>query len=595
MNYNSFVFVFSKSVDKTDIQKGELLSLIEMQKNDIVIRIKSIEEIESQGGISFNNNDLLKNVEDGFVCVTFLSQCALVLSSIELDIKEIIRRSGYIQSGGKLLFISKWENLEIDFIQHIVLEFCKKEEKYYNIVFYKEKDNQTKIKLEGLLIDDKRYHIGDKSFNVASDKIVSDLKDQFGDLKLQNGGDSIFLFREKAKIRDNSILADLYEDRDLVDYCVCYLSEYKKDNIFHEMDDLKERKPFWSGIFTTPHRLMNAMLNIAKVDQNSIVLDPFCHTGTLAIEASQIGCKVIVSDIFGTIGAKDNYDFLCSGANNFLNLVKKISDNIKNKDLTGKLLDIIDKSTYLNNQGLPEANNEVLTEIKELDERLYFYILRRYMMENLRGAELDPLNKFLETYLSSDKNDPGYGLFAKQLELFENTFRVTNESIITLNKENEEFFTDSFYKTKRIGYLNNSVDNYPSFQKNDICSKDDYNIDKDSIDAIVTDPPYGYGEDLNANQVEEIYTYLIEKSIKWLKPGGSLIFCALDKVKTGRIEGLIFTERILEIVNFTAKKNNAKFIMNDILLTNKHLKNVYYWKSKYALNRSIISLQIIKN
>lgn len=600
MVQNSYLFVFSKPFEKTDISKGELVSLIELQKKDVVIRVNLIEEYEDKfGKLNFfkKTSDLCdKNI----TYILFLSQSAIVICNFEINIKEIIRRSGYIHSCGKFLFLSKWEDLSVENLRDNIVDFCKTENAWHSTVFYKYSDNKIQNKLEPLIIDDTRYHIKNQSFNIAVGKLESELKQKQQELRLKYKQEHIFIFLEKVKVNENSILSNLYEDRNIVDYSICYLSQYKKDNPIHEMDDFKELKPYWAGIFTTPHRLMNAMLNIAKVDEKSIVVDPFCHTGTLAIEASQIGCKVIVSDICGTNGAKDNYDFLCKGAKNFKSLVNKIEKHLEDDSLTMNFKNIISDNIKLNEQGLPETKGDIIDLIPVLSERLYFYILRRYNMEIHRGAELgtDNYKDYVKGYIEKFSNGkllPSYRLFTNQFVCFEEEHKRIGIPLVSINTSNENFFTDSFYKSNRIGYINKSKRKKPKFMKNDICDDDNYNISESSVDAVITDPPYGYGEDLSIKQVEKIYTSLINKAIKWLKPKGFLIFCALDKVKTGRKENLLFTENILDIVSVVSKKNQVDFVLNDILLTSNHLKNVYYWKSKYALNRSIICLQILKN
>ena len=338
---NNFLFVFTKPIERTDISKGELISLIELQKSDAVIRVESYDIYESK----FLEPNGIDTDEEDFTYIFFLSQSAIVTSNFDFDIEEIIRRSGYIHSCGKFIFSTKWADLSIQKIEEEVVAFCTKEKYWHKTVFYKASENRIKSKLEALLIDDSRYHIKNQSFHFAADSLETNLNQRQGKLKLPYKSEHIFIILEKLKVNDNTMLSGLYEGRDIVDYSVCYLSEYKKDNPIHEMDDLKELKPFWAGIFTTPHRLMNAMLNIAKVDENSTILDPFCHTGTLVIEASQIGCNIIACDLMGGNGAKDNYDFFCKGAENFLTLVEEINSHIIDKKLNAKFKKIIDNNT----------------------------------------------------------------------------------------------------------------------------------------------------------------------------------------------------------------------------------------------------------
>ena len=48
MNYYSYLFVFYKNIDKTDIFRGELISLIELQNIGNVIHIETVESAISK-------------------------------------------------------------------------------------------------------------------------------------------------------------------------------------------------------------------------------------------------------------------------------------------------------------------------------------------------------------------------------------------------------------------------------------------------------------------------------------------------------------------------------------------------------------------
>ena len=45
-------------------------------------------------------------------------------------------------------------------------------------------------------------------------------------------------------------------------------------------------------------KLARCMVNLARVKEGQLVLDPFCGTGGILIEAGIIGCKVVGSDIY---------------------------------------------------------------------------------------------------------------------------------------------------------------------------------------------------------------------------------------------------------------------------------------------------------
>lgn len=56
------------------------------------------------------------------------------------------------------------------------------------------------------------------------------------------------------------------------------------------------KRPFFYPGSMSP-KLARCMVNLSRVKENELVLDPFCGTGGILIEAGLIGCKVVGSDI----------------------------------------------------------------------------------------------------------------------------------------------------------------------------------------------------------------------------------------------------------------------------------------------------------
>jgi len=56
----------------------------------------------------------------------------------------------------------------------------------------------------------------------------------------------------------------------------------------------------------------------------------------------------------------------------------------------------------------------------------------------------------------------------------------------------------------------------------------------------------------------------------------------------------MFTEDIIGMANNVAKNMGIVFIVTSLHPVIRGPLFTYYWKSKYALNRSIIALQILK-
>ena len=81
-----------------------------------------------------------------------------------------------------------------------------------------------------------------------------------------------------------------------------------------ETDLLEKRKvgerPFFSPISLHP-KYARALINMAEVKRGQTVLDPFCGTGGIVIEAAEMGMKAVASDFDEDmiIGCQENLDF----------------------------------------------------------------------------------------------------------------------------------------------------------------------------------------------------------------------------------------------------------------------------------------------
>ena len=88
---------------------------------------------------------------------------------------------------------------------------------------------------------------------------------------------------------------------------------YIEDKIT-ETDLLDKRKvaerPFFSPISLHP-KYARALINMAAVKRGQTVLDPFCGTGGIVIEAAEMGMKAVASDFDEDmiIGCQENLDF----------------------------------------------------------------------------------------------------------------------------------------------------------------------------------------------------------------------------------------------------------------------------------------------
>jgi tRNA (guanine10-N2)-dimethyltransferase len=71
-----------------------------------------------------------------------------------------------------------------------------------------------------------------------------------------------------------------------------------------------QHRPYFSPISLHP-KLARALVNLSAIKKNEVLLDPFCGTGGILIEAGIIGISVVGSDIEDKMvkGCKENLDF----------------------------------------------------------------------------------------------------------------------------------------------------------------------------------------------------------------------------------------------------------------------------------------------
>jgi tRNA (guanine10-N2)-dimethyltransferase len=83
-----------------------------------------------------------------------------------------------------------------------------------------------------------------------------------------------------------------------------------KLNKKHFEDSKPHKRPFFYPGSMNP-KLARCMVNLSRVKEGQLLLDPFCGTGGILIEAGLIGCKVVGSDIYWKMknGTSINLDY----------------------------------------------------------------------------------------------------------------------------------------------------------------------------------------------------------------------------------------------------------------------------------------------
>ena len=132
---------------------------------------------------------------------------------------------------------------------------------------------------------DETFAVRVKRFHSDIDTVATERK--MGSLILENCDDiRVNLKKPKSLIR---VVA--FED-------VVYVAiERIKLNKKHFEGTKPHKRPFFYPGSMSP-KLARCMVNLARVKEGQLVLDPFCGTGGILIEAGIIGCKVVGSDTY---------------------------------------------------------------------------------------------------------------------------------------------------------------------------------------------------------------------------------------------------------------------------------------------------------
>ncbi len=94
-----------------------------------------------------------------------------------------------------------------------------------------------------------------------------------------------------------------------------------------------QKRPFFSPVSLHP-RLARALVNLSRIKEGQTLLDPFCGTGGVLIEAALIGARIIGSDIDKRMvrGAKENLSSLNIDSELFCADISAIKDRVGRVD-----------------------------------------------------------------------------------------------------------------------------------------------------------------------------------------------------------------------------------------------------------------------
>lgn len=143
-----------------------------------------------------------------------------------------------------------------------------------------------------------------------------------------------------------------------------------------------QNRPFFSPISLHP-KIARALVNLSAVKKNQILLDPFCGTGGILLEAGLIGVKVIGSDIENKMiqGSKKtldffnikNYDLFCCDVGDVKKYVKKVNAVVtdlpygKSTTTKGETTDKLYARAFENISKILKKNSRAVIGVSNID------------------------------------------------------------------------------------------------------------------------------------------------------------------------------------------------------------------------------------
>ena len=203
-------------------------------------------------------------VTEGLVILKNISE-----DSLNAYYEILTRRLGYTHEVHEIIIKSDIDNMEKDISQ---IEWC------------------------GYI--DETFAVRVKRFSSEIDTVATERK--IGSLILDSCSSiKVNLSKPKSLVRVVAFKDDIY-----------VAIERIKLNKKHFEESKPHKRPFFYPGSMNP-KLARCMVNLSRIREGQLLLDPFCGTGGILIEAGLIGCKVVGSDIYWKMknGTAINLDY----------------------------------------------------------------------------------------------------------------------------------------------------------------------------------------------------------------------------------------------------------------------------------------------
>lgn len=395
-------------------------------------------------------------------------------------------------------------------------------------------------------------------------------------------------------------------------YYICYQQFAKNDNPFFYFD---ENKPAWKSHTTMPHSLTAALINSTRPHQpETKICDPFGGTGTTWFEVKRIGLPAAVhsSDLSPIMKLllSDNLQFF---------LMQKDSLETVLKQLNAVLGAVRREGT----QGILQLG---LSQDEDMEAASYSYAVR--LLDDLKREQPDEDQEF--KFSQSFVDDLGHKQFITRIVFYivlraelRNQGGYKRKSR-TFDKAFEKSLKEIQDQANKLLELRTNLDNHqtegfgtyltysgtyspvivPSLMQrtaeslridlaNEISVLDARQLEPDSLDIIICDPPYGFNTTEDRSGLADLYSQFIDAALLALREHGHLIICLPAESYTGRdLPYCTYSKLVSNQVLVKAHKLGKHIFSPGRSLPHRMLIPPYYWEAERALRRVILHFRV---
>lgn len=648
----AYFFLFKKNLRVTNIQFVELINLIRTYTYEISTKKRKrqllflssrsfktalqslVEEDREVSEVSQERLTLVSSLYhellDRMVVFDIFHGSAVVFlpPSLELNIERIAYLSGYVHSCGRSVFIRAIDKLTkasmVEAIDRLLRRHPSKQPIFFAPYAHEDfttfdRSSATNLR-DGL--DEVKLYV--EKFYVEGDRlpeVLTELRDKFKDkLYVPPPGDyhnSHIELRKRQSI-DGQRTIWLIVDFPVDDrgkrlegrYLICYDQLHFNSCPFQIFD---ENKPAWVAHTTIPHSLARAMLNatLPWPDRTVKISDPFVGTGTTWFECLKFK-EVIVfcSDLdpVAKLLVQDNLDFFSRSSDSLADLAEDIERFAEGLRQGFERTLFPESSSQLDEASHEWATNllaQLFGERNDTDSGALFG------PAVMRALETATFSRRLILYLGLRAQLRYSGAFSRQsidretaLIREATTLARQTQQLSRLRKRMEEGNPD--FGTAVVfdaNYSKGSALN-PSILKarlaegavdQEISISDCRELEKDSIDIIIADPPYGFNTSDPSESLGELYKGMIGAFIHALRDDGQLLICLPEISFTGRRLPTCTREGVVIHQILVAAEKAGKEAVQPALALPRHgtlLRPPYYWESEKALRRKILHFRL---